>query len=531
MKNINSKLNKTILSVATAIMLSSSAYANCTYELFTISSSKGTTITDFVEQLSDECSFSIIVTDPEAQRVLDQPLNKTNLKNLTIDEVLALILKENNLNYSLEDNILKISYLKTKTFNIDYIISQRKSTGSTDVSLSSVDTTSLSASGAGGLMGGGASGGASGGGAGGASSGSGNSNSKSGTTIETTDEVKFWEELDLELQRVMNRPEDNYQAESPIINKNAGMITVTGTVKQLDRLGIYLETLQKKVSYQVLIDVKMYAVLLDNSRSTGIDWKQLYSLQNMTVDYDGAIDLSGNGASTGPLIKISGSNSISEVVKFLDTQGDVQAISNPKILTLNNQPALITVGTEFFYKISQASNQQGTGGGVAATVQQDIISSVFAGVLLDITPEISDDSTITLKINPSISETREADAFIKADPNGRTIPPDLNRRQLSSVVTVKDGHKVILGGLISTKESKKTNKVPLLGDIPGISYFFRYDEKIKQVEELVIIIEPHIIKADQDKFSLSDLGYTGITHKMTGLPGKDKEEDSNNDEE
>lgn len=76
--------------------------------------------------MSDECSFSVIVSDPEAEKVLDKALNKTKLKNLTIDEVLNLILTENNLTHSLENNVLKIAYVETKTYNIDYIISQRK---------------------------------------------------------------------------------------------------------------------------------------------------------------------------------------------------------------------------------------------------------------------------------------------------------------------------------------------------------------------------------------------------------------------
>ncbi|MBA1438053.1 MAG: STN domain-containing protein, partial [Epsilonproteobacteria bacterium] len=132
------KLIKTsICAVLVSIVLSTSSFADCSYELFSISSAKNTKIIDFIEQLSDECGFSIIVTDPYAEKFLETKLNKTNLKNLTIDEVLSIILNENNLSYTLENNLLRISYLTTKVFNIDYILSQRKSTGSTDITLSS----------------------------------------------------------------------------------------------------------------------------------------------------------------------------------------------------------------------------------------------------------------------------------------------------------------------------------------------------------------------------------------------------------
>ncbi len=492
-----------------ALMLSTSILADCSYELFSISSVKDTKIIDFVDQLSDECGFSIIVTDPYAEKFLSTYLNKTNLRNLTIDEVLDIILLENNLSYTLENNLLKISYLTTKVFEIDYILSQRKSTGSTDVTLSS-----NSASSQGAVTG-----------ASGTNATNGQSNSQTGIKIESTDEVKFWEELDLEFQSILNRPHDSYKSGAPIINKNAGLITVTSTAKQMKRFESYIQKLQDKVQLQVLIDVQLLSVTMNEGKTTGIDWQQLYALQNFNISLNHISNknvdtFDDTGATTtaiaanaidgiASIVNIKAQASLTEVIKFLKTQGNVNSISNPKVLTLNNQPALITAGTEYFYKIESQTNQQGTGGGVAATTQNQNIQSVFAGVLLTITPEISDDSTITLKINPSLSETT---LDISSEDNSkRDMPPDLNRRQLSSVVTVKDGNRIILGGLINTKNIINSNKVPILGDIPVISYLFKYEEKRRLVEELVIIIEPHIIHKSKNTVSLSDLGYEGMT--------------------
>jgi len=178
------------------------------------------------------------------------------------------------------------------------------------------------------------------------------------------------------------------------------------------------------------------------------------------------------GKLDGHAVNIIGSGSRNEVIKFLKTQGNVKAISNPKIMTLNNQPALISVGSEFFYKIQQTTQQQSSGGGVASTLENDVVSSVFAGILLDITPEIDDNGMITLKVNPSLSETCQD---IASDEDGATrdVPPDLNRRQLSSVVSVRDGERVILGGLIQSKDSINENKVPLLGDVPILGWLFK----------------------------------------------------------
>ena len=496
-------LKTSVVSTIAALMLSStSVSADCTYELFNISSTKGTKIVDFIDQLSDECEFSVVISDVQAEKILKSRLNKTHIKNLTINEVLDLILKQNNLTYSLENNILKISYLNTRVFNIDYILSQRKGMGSTDVTLSSSSATDSSSSSSSGSSSGSAS-----------TTGS-NSNANSGIKIESTDEVVFWSQLDTELKHVLNRPEDNYKAGDPIINKNAGLITVTATQKQIDRLDKYLKKLQDKVKLQVLIDVQLLSVTMNKSKTTGIDWSQLYKLQNVNFDLSYNTDhfpRTGSDTPSDDYIKLTGASiTLDQVVKFLKTQGNVSSISNPKVLTLNNQPALVTAGTEYFYKIQQSTNQ-GTSGGTTTT-QNDEIKSVFAGILLDITPEISDNDMITLKINPSISETTK-DMSTTTSAN-RSTPPDLNRRQLSSVVTVKDGNRIILGGLIHTSTSKGGNHVPILGDIPGLSYLFRREENTKSIEELVIVIEPHIIRKEKSNLSLSDLGYEGISNSI-----------------
>ena len=98
---------------------------------------------------------------------------------------------------------------------------------------------------------------------------------------------------------------------------------------------------------------------------------------------------------------------------------------------------------------------------------------------------------------------------------------DLDRRQLSSVVIVKDGNQIILGGLINNRRSKRSSKVPLLGDIPGLSYFFSFESDINIIEELVIIIEPHIISKENNKISLKDLGFSNSVNKNAPLRYKD----------
>lgn len=501
-----------LLSVAAATLLTTSVYADCTYELFNIASVKGTSVGDFIDQISDECGMSVIVSDTEAENILKKQMNKTYLKNLTINEVLDLIVKENGLQYTLQNNVLRISYLNTKTYNIDYIISERKGTGSANITLSSQSSTASSLGSASGATGGTKGAGAS---------------SESGIKITSSDEVLFWEMLDKEIENVLNRPEDSYKAALPMINKNAGMITVTGTGQQLKRLDTYLDDLQKKMQTQVLIDVKMYSVVFSDAKTTGVDWSQIYALQNIKLGFDyvsknnlieftNTPDLLGTTAFTSmgqqavnnaSAFQMSAKGSINELIKFLKTQGDVYSISNPKILTLNNQTALITAGTELFYSIDSSVTTAGAGS-TPVIGQTRTVSSVFSGVLLDITPEISNDGTITLRVNPSISETA---SVINSSNEKRTMPPDLSRRQMSSVISVKDGNRVILGGLINTKNVNDSNKVPLLGDIPFLGSLFKREGMSKKTEEIIIIIEPHIIKKEGSSLKMADLGFTRLS--------------------
>jgi general secretion pathway protein D len=317
-----------------------------------------------------------------------------------------------------------------------------------------------------------------------------------------------------------------YNPLAPIVNPEAGMVTVTGTDRQINRVARYVHALSKQIKQQVLIDVRMLTVKFDDSKTTGVDWSQLYGLQNMTINtlamaqkdvasytfdaIQGITDaefMTGSEPRNAQVISMTGRTQVSEVVKFLSTQGDVKAISSPRVMTLNNQPALISVGRELFYKLKSTS-ALGDGQG-SNTAEGETVDSVFAGILLDITPEIDADGTITLKINPSISDTIDD---VSTGVGTRNIPPDLIRRQIAAVIKVKDGEHAILGGLIFSREGVQINKVPLLGDIPLLEYAFKHEEKINSVEELVFIITPHIVKSSKS-VSLKDLGYTKLNEK------------------
>ena len=505
--------------------------ATCSNKLFSVTIDSKLTVGDVIDNLADTCGLTVLVKDDAAKKRMNKKLYYVKLKNSTLKGFLNIILKENDLHYTLSGNILKISYLITRTFRVHYISGQRIGKSHANVTIANSSHSGVSNNGSSGL---------------GGQQGGDSSMAKTGISIETNDEFRFWKTVETEVHRILIGAGDGsthyaktgegwtgpdgqvweYNPLAPIVNPEAGMITVTGTSRQINRVARYLHTVSKQIKQQVLIDVRILAVQFDDSTTTGVDWSQLYALQNFTINslamsqkniasytFDNLQGITeaafsqGSQPNGGKVVNITGNAKVSEVVKFLNTQGDVKAISSPRVMTMNNQPALISVGKELFYKIKSSSTASSGGGAVAA--EGEIVDSVFAGILLDITPEIDANGMITLKINPSISDTVNN---VESDGTTREIPPDLIRRQISSVVKIKDGQHAILGGLIISKTGVKLNKVPLLGDLPLLEYAFKHEEKINTIEELVFIITPHIIKNDKS-VSLKDLGYSRVNEK------------------
>jgi len=529
MKNIQHIGAKFLISLILAFTSNSLIANDCSTKLFSVTIDSKLTIGDVVDNLADTCGLTVIVKDEAAKTRMNKKLYYVKLKNSTFKGFLNTILKDNDLHYTLTGNKLQVSYLITRTFRIHYISGQRVGKSNAHVTIANSNNSASATSG---------------GGAGGATGGSGAS--KTGISIESNDEFKFWKTVENEVQRILIGAGDGsthyaktgdawtgpdgqvweYNPLAPIVNAEAGMITVTGTERQINRVASYIKTLSKQIKSQVLIDVRILTVTFDDSKTTGVDWAQLYGLQNFTINslamaqrnissftFDNIEGITetefaeGTSPRNAQLVNITGNAKVSEVVKFLGTQGDVKSISSPRVMTLNNQPALISVGKELFYKIKSSSTASSGGG--ATSSEGELVDSVFAGILLDITPEIDTNGLITLKINPSISDTVNS---VQSDGGVRSIPPDLVRRQIASVIKVQDGQHAILGGLISSKTGFKVNKVPLLGDLPLLEYAFKSEEKINTVEELVLIITPHIVK-NAKSVSLKDLGYTKLNEK------------------
>jgi len=420
---------------------------SCNNKLFSLSTENGNSINlqDIITDLSDTCDLNIIIKDDIAKEKLRQDLKYVKLKNLTLDEFLDFLLDKNGFFYKLTNNTLELSYIKTKNFKIDYINSTI--TGATNFSASTKED-------------------------------------DESNTLKTTFNFDFWKDFTNNIQQILTAQSDAfYKAPVPIIDKTTGIITITATKRQLNRIQNYINEINKRLHKEVLIDVKIYSVKLAKSSQTGINWSQL------NVQFGAATPLStplstSNIAGSTSIFK-QGTFNINGLLNFLANYGQINSISNPKITTLNNQKAIITIGQTINYSYKTVTTD--TNGNA---VQSDKIDSKFVGILLDITPEISDNNIILMGINPSISS-------ISTDQLNANLPPNTYEKKLNTIIRVKDGDTIILGGLITDEKVFTQNGVPVLKEIPVIKYLFSYKGQISKREELIFVITPHIINLDK----------------------------------
>ena len=453
-------------------------------------------IIDILENVAHECGFSVIINDSEAKALIKQRLFLVHIQDYTLENLFDFLFSRNNMFYrfDVQANLLTLSYLETRSFIIDYVNLDEQVTESTKtITVGTASNTQNSAYN---------------GNSGYGSNTTGGSNAQQGgsntdyTTVKSNTKFEFWEKLTNEIDAILSRDEDRFQIKSKsIINRDAGIVTITGTKSQIERVGSYLSRLRERLHKQVLLETKIFELRYKDSNSTGVDWSKF----NLTLGGQVSNAVSGDKYSTVtmPSYTFNYNFSMDGLIDFLDRYGDVNVLSTPKILTLNNQPAVINVGNQINYRYESGSVSATNVG--ASTTNTYVMSSVFVGLTLNIVPEITDDGFIILRINPVVSEELDQDEALTsttttattASDTVRTMPPDIKIKQLSSIVKAKDGARVLIGGLVSTRNYQQNTSVPLLGSIPVLGRLFSHSGIETDKVELIIVVTPKIIRHNE----------------------------------
>ncbi|WP_243705904.1 pilus (MSHA type) biogenesis protein MshL [Campylobacter volucris] len=445
-------------------------FANlCHQRVFDISVDSKSTLLEILNELGKECGFSIIIKDSLAQKKLNTAQNYLHIRKMSLREIFNLLLKENNLAYDYEKNILKIYGKVVKTFKIHYISSIREGQSITKASVDSRPRQGEYE----------------------------HSNKEADNLVISTDRFDFWEKIAEEIQALLDE-----NTTKPIINTNAGIITLQATPYEITRVQNYLNDLNKRLKKQVLIDVSIVAVHLNKNHSSGINWQELAFKLNGD-DKDFIINKGGIKN-----INLKANIQTQAIINLLQENGKTTVLSNPKLMALNNQQAIISIGDTINYQVKESSKGTENGSTISETYNN---YSIFVGILLNILPEISDDHKIMLRINPSLSDFKySVDNHRQNKP--RNIAPDTIQKKLSTVVEVEDSQTLILGGLISKNSINNQNEINLLSKIPIFGLLFQGKQNIEDVSEIVFIIKPTIIKEDKKILNLKDLGFKNEDH-------------------
>ncbi len=275
------------------------------------------------------------------------------------------------------------------------------------------------------------------------------------------------------------------------IDRPIGLITVTAPRSLLVKVSNYLDNLKAELYRQITIEAKIVEVTLSNDNSTGINWDTLLngSLTNMgqfnfNLDFQKMSSLS----SYGQYFTIN-NRSFTLILDAMKQQGHVEVLSNPKISVMNGQPAMISVGESVKYVDSVNTTVDSTTGTVTYSI---ITDSIMSGLGLGVVAIIGDDNQIILSLTPVTSKLTEPIEY-KSFGSGQVGLPKVSLREMNTVVRVKDGEMLIVGGLIDNVSSYANNHVSGLGKVPVLGKLFRSGGTSSLKKELVILLRPHII--------------------------------------
>ncbi len=433
-----------------------------------------------------------------------------NLKDVTMFEALDTLRDLYGYEYKMQGTRIMVQpvTMQTRIFQVNYLQVTRR--GQTDVSVSSGSITGSTAPGAAGVVPGAAPGstlGVAGGGTASRSTGS--------TRVTTATESDFWADITKSLNAIVAGDEGR----SVIVNPQSGVIVVRALPSELRGVESFLKAMQLVVERQVMLEAKIIEVTLRESAQAGINWAAFnrsaaagvitpgttlgktgaLTTPPFTATLGSASSLAA-GAITGGIFGLAlQTNNFAALLSFLETQGTLNVLSSPRIATINNQKAVIKVGTDDFFvtNVSTTSTSSGTGTTTSPTIT---VQPFFSGIALDVTPQIDENDNILLHIHPSVSSVTEKRKIIDLGAAGSfTLPlasSDIN--ESDTIVRVQNNNIVAIGGLMKQQTTTDRSQVPGLGDARGIGNLFRQRASTLVKTELVILLKPTIIHSDRN---------------------------------
>ncbi len=473
--------------------------------------------------------FMAIVSGTRYSMVLHPDIKgdlSVNLKDVTVIESLDTLRDLYGFDYSVTGSRIVVlpAALQTRIFQVNYLQAMRSGQTQTRVSSGSISDGSASpgspAPGATPVPTTGPTGGA-------------GTRAAESSRVTTNSDSDFWGDIQKSLTAILG----DAPGRSVVVNKQSGVLVIRAMPTELRGVEQFLKTMQVIVERQVVLEAKIIEVTLRDGYQAGINWAGFRDgstrfgagvlSPGALLDRSGLIGAPTARASDGTVLGnsalVGGSTgavasalslgagaagglfglalqtqNFAALLSFLETQGGVNVLSSPRIATINNQKAVLKVGTDDFFvtNVSTTSSTSGTSTVVTPTIT---VAPFFSGIALDVTPQIDDNNNIILHIHPSVSSVVERRKVIDLGALGSfTLPlasSDVN--VTDTIVRVQDSNIVAIGGLMRQQSVNDRSQVPGVGDAPGIGNLFRQRDSRNVKSELVILLKPTIIHSDR----------------------------------
>lgn len=469
--------------------------------------------------------FMAIVSGTRYSMVVHPDIRDTisvNLKDVTVLEALETLRDLYGYEYRVQGNRITIQSvtLQTRVFKVNYLQASRSGRSDVRVSSGSITDAPTAAPGTPGAPAP-------------TSTGAQPQRLTESSRVTTSSESNFWSDIVRSLTAIVGAGDGR----NVIVNPQSGVIVVRALPAELRSIESFLKAMQLIVERQVVLEAKILEVELREGFEAGINWAGFNQRNNSRVAGgvmrpdttlqptgplssptallpDGSIDPASKltatlgaaaslvtGATTpGAVFGLALQTSdFAALLAFIDTQGSVNVLSSPRVATLNNQKAVLKVGTDDFF-VTNVSTTTTTGGGGTVTSPTITVQPFFSGVALDVTPQIDESNNIILHVHPQVSRVIEQTKTINLGTLGAfTLPlASSTVNETDTIVRVQDGNIVAIGGLMRQDSATVGSQVPGLGDVPGVGALFRQRNTRTTKSEIVILLKPTIIHSDSE---------------------------------
>ena len=449
--------------------------------------------------------FLAIVADTRYSMLMHPDVSGTlsvTLRGVTVTEALESIRDVYGYDFKIEGRriIIYAPTLQTRIFTVNYPNSQR--VGSSELRVSAGGTQNAgSASGASGA----------------ASSGSGSQQPET-SKVSTTNKTDFWSELSGAVKGMIGG-----EGRSVITSPQAGIMAVRAMPDELRQVEKFLKAAQIAVERQVMLEAKLVEVELRDGFQSGVNWGAFASsaenalavgvlgsgvtntnvlLQGGTTTLSGVVPVPSVATAGGLFGLALQTNSFGAVLGFLETQGDVQTLSSPRVATLNNQKAVLKVGTDSFFVTNVSGGSSPTSSsttGNTTTMPTITLTPFFSGISLDVTPQVDDGVNVTLHVHPAVTSVTESSKQIDLGAAGNYKLPLASSavNETDTLVRIQDGRIVAIGGLMQMDSSRNVSGVPgTTGSI--FAPLFGNKATAGRKREVIVLIKPTIIRSAAD---------------------------------